>query len=100
MIYVDSLIQWPLGGKSARVKRSFADGSCHLITDGDIEELHAFARRLGLKRSWFQDSPRTPHYDLNGNKRAAAVRLGATEVDRRGFVEAIRRYRARQEALR
>ena len=55
--------------------------SCHLFSDGDIVELHKFARRLGLKRSWFQD--RRPHYDLTRRMRERAIRLGAKESIRR-----------------
>ena len=41
--------------------------SCHLLP-GDlskrsIDELHQFAKRIGLKTSWFQ-ARRIPHYDL------------------------------------
>ena len=49
---------------------------CHMATDGDFEELHAFAARLGLRRAWFQRD----HYDLPPHGRAAAVALGAEEV--------------------
>ena len=49
---------------------------CHMTTDGDFDELHAFAARLGLKRRWFQHD----HYDLPPHGRAAAVALGAEEV--------------------
>jgi predicted kinase len=49
---------------------------CHMTTDGEFEELHAFAERLGLRRAWFQRD----HYDLPPNGRAAAVALGAEEV--------------------
>jgi hypothetical protein len=49
---------------------------CHMTTDGDFEELHAFAARLGLRRAWFQRD----HYDLPPHGRAAAVALGAEEV--------------------
>ena len=49
---------------------------CHMATDGTWDELHAFAARLGLRRSWFQRD----HYDLPPHGRAAAVALGATEV--------------------
>ncbi len=27
---------------------------CHMATDGELAELHAFAGRLGLRRRWFQ----------------------------------------------
>jgi predicted kinase len=49
---------------------------CHMTTDGDFQELHAFAERLGLRRAWFQRD----HYDLPPHGRAAAVALGAEEV--------------------
>ena len=53
---------------------------CHMATDGEFDELHAFAARLGLRRRWFQRD----HYDLPPHGRAAAVALGAEEVrDRR-----------------
>lgn len=57
--------------------------SCHLFCNpGDEVHLHRFARKIGLKRQWYQDAPKCkiPHYDLNDNKRAKAVAGGATEV--------------------
>ncbi len=59
--------------------------SCHLFADGE-QELHAFAVKLGLKRSWFQNHSRLAHYDLTNGKRFQAVRLGAEEVDMRTTV--------------
>ena len=53
--------------------------SCHLVADS-IEELHEFAKQLGLKRSWFQNRPWLPHYDLTQNKRRLAVKKGAIEI--------------------
>lgn len=47
----------------------------------DIDELHAFAARLGLRRSWFQGSSTYPHYDLTASKRAQAVGDGAVEIE-------------------
>jgi hypothetical protein len=52
----------------------FMDKQGHLISDHDIEELHAFARKIGLKKEWFQDKRNKdfyyPHYDLTTpNKR-------------------------------
>jgi hypothetical protein len=49
---------------------------CHMASDRDFDELHAFAARLGLRRGWFQRD----HYDLPPHGRAAAVALGAVEV--------------------
>ena len=55
------------------------DKSCHM-TSRDLAALHAFAARLGLRRSWYQDHPALPHYDLNERRRAAAVAAGAVEI--------------------
>jgi hypothetical protein len=63
---------------------------CHLWTDGPIEDLHAFARRIGLKRQWFQaDNPRFLHYDLLGStKRQQALDAGAQVVSLRTWIGA------------
>jgi len=55
----------------------------HLVADSE-EELHVFAKRIGLKRTWFQDHKRHPHYDLT-TKRATerAIRAGATVFSKR-----------------
>lgn len=67
----------------------------HLVADS-IDELHAMADRLGLKRRWFQVSNNgTPHYDVCQTKRALAISLGAIEIDRRKMTELMKRYRAR-----
>lgn len=52
---------------------------CHLTTDGNVEELTAFAEKLGLKPHWFQNG-RVPHYDLTPRLRAKALRCGAKFV--------------------
>lgn len=54
--------------------------ACHLFSDRSLDELHAFADRLGLRRSWFQKHPRLSHYDLTENKRREAILLGAVSV--------------------
>jgi hypothetical protein len=76
MIYVDPIRHYP------SCKLPYKDW-CHLATDGDLEALHAFAARLGLKRSWFQQghSGRFPHYDLTPFKRRLAIQLGAASVN-------------------
>ncbi|HEX9013849.1 MAG TPA: DUF4031 domain-containing protein [Anaerolineaceae bacterium] len=75
MIYVDPLCdcipsrKWPY------------PQSCHLVTDSaDLGELHAFARRIGLKRAWFEDHPLLPHYDLTPGKRREAILAGAVAI--------------------
>lgn len=88
-IYVDKLVTWPSGSW------------CHMITDGALDELHAFARRLGLHQRFFQSGRRAsfPHYDLRPSKRALAVSLGAVEADRREIVAVMRRVRDRAKAV-
>jgi hypothetical protein len=51
----------------------------HLMAD-DLDELHAFAAELGMKRAWFQDKS-VPHYDVSESKRRQAVAMGAVEED-------------------
>lgn len=64
----------------------------HMIAD-TVEELHAMAATIGLRREWFQ--PRSsPHYDISEMKRRLAIRCGAVPVDRRQLVTIIRRLRA------
>lgn len=75
-IYVDPSI-WPFRGQMY----------CHMMTDGPVEELHRFADKIGLRRSWFQNKPGIPHYDLSPRKRKIAVAKGAVEVTGREMVE-------------
>ena len=63
---------------------------CHMVSDRSVEELHAFASEIGLRRRWFQDGPR-PHYDLRPSKRRLAVAKGAMEVNTRVLVRRIAR---------
>lgn len=61
----------------------------HLITNGPMEELHEFAQSIGLKRQWFQDHNRHPHYDLMGFKKGLAVRAGAKVVTSKEIVRVL-----------
>lgn len=71
-VYVDESV-WPFRGQLY----------CHMLAD-TIEELHAMADKIGMKRAWFQSPPkiRTPHYDIAPSRRALAVKYGAIEVDK------------------
>jgi hypothetical protein len=57
-----------------------------LVAD-TIEELHTFAEVIGLRRSWYQDHIRHPHYDIFGYKVGVAIRHGAVWVSTRKVVE-------------
>lgn len=68
MIFVDDMFKYPMG-KFGRMRMS------HMIAD-DEDELHAFAERLLLRRSWYQGD----HYDVSLSVRRHAVELGAIEI--------------------
>ena len=54
-------------------------GGGHMLCT-DIDELHAMARKIGLKREWFQDK-RYPHYDVQRRKRQLAIAAGAQVIE-------------------
>jgi hypothetical protein len=75
-VYVDMLMNhgWKLGP------------SCHMYAD-TLDELHAMAKRIGMRRDWFQDhKPSFPHYDLVASRRELAVHHGAIEHTRTQMV--------------
>lgn len=63
----------------------YTDG-VHLVADS-LDELHNFADKIGMKRSWFQYSKKHPHYDLLGSKKALAIKEGAINVTSRKILE-------------
>jgi len=64
----------------------------HLTADTP-DELHAFAQRIGLQRSWFQGQCKHGrcepcphwHYDVTDTKRQAAIDAGAEAIDLRAM---------------
>ena len=91
-IYVD-----PLMGHGLKLHGHTVD-NCHLFSDTDVDELHAFAERIGMERTWFHDM-RIPHYDLTQAPRRLAVYCGAIEVDLRQAVNLWARIQGRSSAL-
>jgi len=83
-VYVDKL-------RTVSVSRSWRwPRAAHMLADS-LDELHAFAKKIGLRRQWFQDGS-SPHYDLNPTRHAAALAAGAKLVERT-VVAIIRRLR-------
>lgn len=76
-VYVDCLRQYPTTMVNPKARRHGKIWS-HLFGT-DIEELHLFARGIGLRRIWFQDKPTFPHYDLTPFKRNLAILRGAEQ---------------------
>ncbi|GCD38022.1 hypothetical protein OEIGOIKO_05832 [Streptomyces chrestomyceticus JCM 4735] len=91
-VYVDEIKDYTTVSKMRGLRYTHW---CHLLAD-DIEELHAFAQRLGLRMTWFQDHAYRWHYDLTAGKRAMAVRYGAQEVDHHFVAELLAK---RREAI-
>ena len=59
-------------------------GGGHMQAD-TLDELHAFAARIGMRQEWFQSKPGRPekdHYDLTRATRDLAITLGAVAEDR------------------
>lgn len=88
MVLVDELKDYP-NGPGGRGRWCHMGTDDH--TDAGLAELHAMAAHIGLKRSWFQDKPRFPHYDLTPSRRVLAVRNGAQEVNAFEYVRRTRR---------
>lgn len=91
VVMVDQVILY------ANARPPFHRGSAHLTVDGSsdehLEALHALAKRIGLRREWFQPHKLAPHYDLTPRRRMAAIAAGAIEVC--AFEQARRRIAAR-----
>lgn len=63
---------------------------CHMVADS-LNELHNMARRIGVKRKWFQNKPGKPHYDICISKRKLAIDFGALPVDGREIIKILKR---------
>ena len=86
-VYVDNM-QPVIRNKNWRYNKA-----CHMVADS-LSELHAMAKRLSLKRSWFQPgTPSLPHYDLTASKRQQAVRFGVIEITDEQLIEMLRERR-------
>ncbi len=58
--------------------RKWGNKWSHMWTDGDPDELHTMAGRLGLQRSYYQTKHKDfPHYDIIPTKRSQAIGFGA-----------------------
>jgi hypothetical protein len=75
MIIVDDPLIWFHGKKW-----------CHMTSTINEEELHEFAQKIGLRRSWYQNWKFCPHYDLTESIREQAIRKGAIPVDGRYLI--------------
>jgi len=58
---------------------------CHLISDTSVDELHTFARELGIPERGFEGD----HYDIPEEYRDQAIAKGAIPVTAREIVTAL-----------
>lgn len=77
-VFVDEIRDYPeVKGPAKRWGTKWS----HLSCGGDCEELHALAKRIGLKREYAQHMDREDHYwhhyDVTPPKRSKAMTLGA-----------------------
>jgi len=72
---------------------------CHLVAD-TLEELHAFAASVGLKRRWFQGHASYPHYDVTMSVRERGVESGAVSFGKIEMLKCARKLKAEPAALR
>lgn len=108
-VYVDGLVAHP-PPKDAQTRRAGAPHGhrwCHLLCEpGGEDELHAAAKKIGMRREWFQapaGRAGIPHYDLTPPRRAAAVAHGAVELQRHGAMgepHSLRTFFAKWKAAR
>lgn len=94
-VYVDELFMAsPRATHLMNLSQRHGHHWCHMYADTP-EELHAFAKRLGLKREWQHVSRRgVLHYDLIPTKREAALRAGAIPLARAAARDMRERLRA------
>ena len=84
-ILVDEIRVW------SQARSPFLKGSCHLTVEGDVVDLHAFARGIGCPRGYFHRSRSgVPHYDITPARREKALARGAV------YVPALEQARARR----
>lgn len=86
-VYVDdAMISWRRGKWS------------HMTAD-TIDELHDMARRIGMRRGWFQDKPHHQHYDITMTRRRDAIRLGAIPLSTRDYARKVMKMTGRDKLL-
>jgi hypothetical protein len=67
----------------------YTDG-IHLISDNNLNELHEFAIKIGLKKEWFQDH-KFQHYDIWNSKLNKALENGAIKISSKEIIKKLRR---------
>lgn len=91
-VYVDELVEYPLRYVRGAERVKYW---CHMWAD-DVDDLHAMAAKIGMRRDWFQDKhPMMLHYDLSQTRRKLAIANGAVEMS---FIQWLRNKRQSEES--
>ena len=61
----------------------------HMMADS-LGELHDMADKIGIRRKWFQNNKRFPHYDICQSKKNSAIKFGAKEIT---AIELVKKFR-------
>lgn len=72
---------------------------CHLVADS-LDELHSFAKAIGLKREWFQASASYPHYDITLKTRSIAISKGANIGTRKQIIKCAYKLKEEQDRIK
>lgn len=83
MIFVDDMFD-------GQAKGALSGRWCHMWTDGTDAELLEFARRIGLRKAWFQTkNPRFHHFDLRESMRNRALVAGASYMPLKDWIQIV-----------
>ena len=96
-IYVASRVIF-MDRPQLRTVRGATRLTAHLVSDTSLDELHAFAKSLGIPPRGFHDKPGQPHYDLIEPYFEQAQAAGAQLVPNREIILALRRLHAHEQA--
>ena len=93
MLYVDHPLEMPVAvcPKHGQLGTVWA----HLMTDGAVEELHAFATKLGLKPNRFVADP-IPHYPITAHMAGDALARGARSLSRKDLCKLLMGHKPRK----
>lgn len=86
-VYIDNaMIKWGRGKWS------------HMTAD-TMDELHDMAKRIGMRREWFQDKRHHQHYDVTKSRRDRAIACGAIPLSTREYARKVMRMTGRDKSL-
>lgn len=85
-VFVDNIFNTPFNSSNIAIKK-YGSLWCHMWCDGNEEELHELALKIGLKKKYFQKHRIFNHYDLIPSKRLRAIKCGAIETSLKVWIK-------------